>query len=195
MWSWWKDYLGCRPGNRYDDLGAVIMAVLFSLIVGCLFGLAMSSSARAAGNPFPVPDRDRDGDKAYCKVWSDFAVRQAAHYVRVPAAVRVNGLVIIRQNREEDRLHPEAPDTMVIAGVEHPTAFILTQGAFSNGIEWEADLELQDWVAQAMRDGWEWMDRKVKVDRASLEYMQLLPVEMAQRFMFMDCLNKPRTSR
>lgn len=192
MWTWWKRYLGCRPGNGYDDLGAIVMAALAIMLVGCLLGLSMV--ATAAGNPFPVPDRARDGDKAYCKVWSDFAVRQAAHYVRTPPEVRANGLVIIRQNREEDRLHPEAPDTMVIAGVEHPTAFILTQGQFANGIEWEADLELQDWVAQSMRDGWDWMDRKVKMEGASLDYMKILPVEMAQRFMYMECANLPKSS-
>jgi hypothetical protein len=161
---------------------------LFALLI-----LGLSSAAQSAQDPFPVPDRERDGDQAYCMVWSQYAIDSAARYVRVSPEARARELVIIYQNREEDRLHPEAPDSMQIAGVEHPVTFILTQGAFQNGQEWEVSLELRNWVAQAIRDGWKWIDDKVKAG-ASLERMRVLPVEMARRYMYMECVGPEKTA-
>ena len=37
------------------------------------------------------------------------------------------------------------------------------------------------------------MDRKVKVDGANLEHMKVMPVDLVQRMMFMECANKHET--
>jgi len=190
IWGWWVQVLGGQYGNKTDKIGAVVVAVVLSVIISILLGIAMACAA--GSDPFPVPDRARDGDQAYCMAWSQYAVGSASRYVRVSPEVRKRALVIIYQNREQDRLHPEAPDSMVIAGVEHPVTFVMTQGAFSNGQEWEASPELQHWIAQTIREGWKWMDDKVK-SGANLAQMRTMPVEMAQRFMFMDCMGPEKT--
>lgn len=191
MWNWWVRVLGGQSSNRSDAIGAAVVGLCVLAIFGLLFSIVLSATAHAAEDPYPLPDRERDGDQHYCLVWSQHAVNAAAVYVYSPPQVRELGLVIVRQTSAEDREHPEAPPTLVLAGEERAVVFIVTDGVFKNGTPWEASPELQEWVAGASRAGWAWMERKVKLEGADVSRMRVMPHDIVRRFLLMDCLNQP----